>query len=87
MNLNEYLLKLFDLEKDAKVVFNTNDYTEVEMRLFCLENALTVRDIFRTIVESLNFFKSINPVFSWEVVYHKSHYKKFRYYEFRPIKS
>lgn len=88
MTVIDFLKRLYDLPKDAKVVLNSGNFSEIEMKLFLVSNAPTAEKVFKTCLDNIDLLSSgLNRTISIDghivkdIVFHNDHFKCNRFYE------
>ena len=88
MTIVDFLKRLYDLPKDAKVVLNSGNFSEIEMKLFLVSNAPTAEKVFKTCIENINLFANntrgrvcVDDFIVKDFIFHDDHFKRRRFYE------
>lgn len=90
MTIVDFFTSIYKMEKDTKMVFNKNCYSELEIRLFLIDNSPTVESIFNFYMGQIKELIKKGPdmqIMGYKVkniVYHHAHKRSERFYEIIP---
>ena len=86
MTIKDFILRLYELDKDVKIVSNCGDFSEVEIRLFMLDKAKTVEQTFKSYFYLCELYDWLGTMKIYDkevrdIIFHDAHLKKDRFYE------
>lgn len=85
MKVKDLILHLVDMcDLEAKVYVNNKGYSEVEIRLFLLNDAPTVREYIERLLD-ISLYATVLQDYS--ITYHYHHFKRYRFYEITPLQK
>lgn len=82
MSTPDFLATLYNLDRDEKIYANHNGYSVAEIRLFCLHDAPTVKEMVYNVLRALELGDNIT-FRDVEIIHHYHHYKRYRFYELK----